>query len=100
MRYIEAARKALGRFCKGEGVMHIPVQESDDDQIISRALDRLEKLEHENARLRAAINKVYPSIAGLAICFQQEGKTIAANAWDKVAKTLIKALERSTPDEV
>lgn len=41
---IEDARQALYRFCKGEQRMCVPAQESDDDFLISKALDEYEKL--------------------------------------------------------
>lgn len=39
---IEAARKALHRFCKGEQRMCVPAQNDDDDFLIDKALDELE----------------------------------------------------------
>lgn len=39
---IEAARKALHRFCKGEQRMCVPAQNDDDDFLIDMALNELE----------------------------------------------------------
>lgn len=39
---IEAARRALYRFCKGEQKMCVPAQNDDDDFLIDMALNELE----------------------------------------------------------
>jgi hypothetical protein len=45
---ISNARRALGRFCLGEGHLSVPVRSDDDDMLLSRALDELEKYRNLN----------------------------------------------------
>jgi hypothetical protein len=45
-----------------------------------------------NERLKAAINSVYPAVAGRAIRLAEAGEERAAAAWAKHARTLLDAL--------
>ena len=42
----------LQRFINRQHKMHIPLEQDDDDMIISNAFDELEKLREENKRLQ------------------------------------------------